>query len=649
MFETDWRIIFMKKMFRILLAGITVVVVSCATSSLWAQPQTGNQFQIPVSSFSVPARAPAPLVTIDTKDARNDSALSVPISPLNRLNPRSAATGIDTKIVPLPSSSMTTDAIESHSVHSPEFQKIKKEGERLIREKKWSEARTHLEKANRKYNDNTEIKNLLRQSRCCLEISSRYHDESYTLLLQSLNRDSALLLCDEVFNNILRYHVDTPHFDELFRLGLDSLALAVADEAFLSSYNIASENATNLANYCKLLQSESQKWAIDSYKVFRECVAGIADLIEKGVHIPVAATIIEFACGITTSLDPYSTFLTRNQMDDVYSMIDGHFVGLGVELRSDSESLLISRVIPNSPADRSGLKRGERILNIDGVPTGTRDRADQTGNLLQGPEGTSVLLKIRSADGSMSRDVRVVRQRVDVPSVENVQILNPGSQSNRVGYARISCFQKTTVTELLGALRYLDSLKMSCFIIDIRQNPGGLLQEAIEVTNLFVEKGIIVKTRGRQIEKPYYARAEGTWNVPLVILIDGNSASASEIFAGAIRDNRRGLIVGSRSFGKGTVQAIIQLSGHSGNGPVAGLRLTTEKFYSPNGSPYSGIGVKPDIFVEEAHESIVGEHDQQIFQNVSSTKTPNDTCLSKAFQEAQRILLTEHAATARQF
>ena len=644
MFESDWRFLFMKKVFGLFLTGFIALAASCAMGdSLWAQTPAGNQLKIPASSWA-PVATPAPLVTSDSKDTRNDSASSVPVSPLNRINARPTTIGIDAQIAPTAKQGNSTA-----SSLDLELRKTKTEGERLLAEKKWNEARTYLEKANRKYNSNSDINNLFTISRCCLEISNRYHDESFDVLLKSLSRDSALTLHDEVFNNILRYHVDTPHFNELFQLGLDSLTLAVTDEDFLAYFSVSAENATNLANYCKLLKSESKKWNIDSYKVFRDCVAGIADLIEKGVNIPAAATIVEFACGITVSLDPYSTFLTRGQMNDIYSMIDGHFVGLGVELRSDEDSLLISRVIPNSPADRSGLKRGERILNIDGVPTGSRDHADPSGNLLQGPEGTSVLLKIRSADGTISRDVRVVRQRVDVPSVENVHIMNPDSQTNRVGYARISCFQKTTVAELLGALRYLDSLRMNCFIIDLRQNPGGLLQEAIEVTNLFVEKGTIVRTRGRQVEKPYYARQEGTWSVPLVILIDGNSASASEIFAGAIRDNHRGLIVGTRSFGKGTVQAIIQLNGTTNGNPVAGLRLTTEKFYSPNGSPYSGIGVEPDVLVEEP--TLVAEvgQEKQVFQNVSATKAPQDSCLSKAFEDAQRILLSDRAAAPRSF
>ncbi|MDD3586441.1 MAG: S41 family peptidase [Thermoguttaceae bacterium] len=652
MFESDWRFLFMKKVFRLFLTGVIAIAASCATgSSLWAQDTAGNQLNIPASSRVsswTPTAVPAPLVTSESKDTRSDSALSVPVTPLNRVHTRElplpATIGIDAQIAPI---AKPTDSPTSSI--DLELRKTKNEGEKLLAEKKWNEARTFFEKANRKYSSCADIHNLFTISRCRLEISNRYHDESFDVLLKSLSRDTALALHDEVFNNILRYHVDTPHFNELFQLGLDSLALAVTDEDFLAYYAVSPENATNLVNYCALLKNESQKWNIDTYKIFRECIAGIADLIEKGVNIPAAATIVEFTCGITVSLDPYSTFLTRGQMNDIYSMIDGHFVGLGVELRSDEDSLLISRVIPNSPADRSGLKRGERIVNIDGVPTGSRDQADQSGNLLQGPEGTSVLLKIRSVNGSVSRDVRVVRQRVDVPSVENVHIMNPDSQTNRVGYARVSCFQKTTVTELLAALRYLDSLKMNCFIIDLRQNPGGLLQEAIEATNLFVEKGTIVRTRGRQVEKPYYARPEGTWAVPLVILIDGNSASASEIFAGAIRDNHRGLIVGTRSFGKGTVQAIIQLNGTSNGAPIAGLRLTTEKFYSPNGSPYSGIGVEPDVLADESSQTPQVGQEKTVFQNVSATKAPQDTCLSKAFEEAQRIMLSDRNTATRSF
>ena len=163
-----------------------------------------------------------------------------------------------------------------------------------------------------------------------------------------------------------------------------------------------------------------------------------------------------------------------------------------------------------------------------------------------------------------------------------------------VGYFKLTCFQKTTARDLDAALWKLHRDGMRSLVIDVRGNPGGLLVSAVEVVDRFVDRGIIVSTRGRiaQEDYTYSAHEQGKWRVPLVVLIDQDSASAAEIFAGAIRDHHRGTIVGVRSFGKGSVQGIFPLDGSN-----AGMRLTTAKFYSPNGSPFSGVGVEPDVVV----------------------------------------------------
>ena len=183
------------------------------------------------------------------------------------------------------------------------------------------------------------------------------------------------------------------------------------------------------------------------------------------------------------------------------------------------------------------------------------------------------------------------RQRVDVPSVDETQILDQGQG---IAYLKMTCFQKSTARDLEAALWNLHRLGMKGLVIDLRGNPGGLLIAAVDAADLFIEQGAIVTTRGRNAEEDftYTAREPGTWRVPLVVLIDQESASAAEIFAGAIRDHSRGTIVGTRSYGKGSIQGIFPLT--VGN---AGLRLTTAKFYAPSGYPYSGIGVEPHVIV----------------------------------------------------
>ncbi len=201
-----------------------------------------------------------------------------------------------------------------------------------------------------------------------------------------------------------------------------------------------------------------------------------------------------------------------------------------------------------------------------------------------------VELTIQSANLA-ARKVVVRRQHVEVPSIDDVKLVD---RQQGIGYLKLTCFQKTTSRDLDAALWRLNREGMRSLIMDLRGNPGGLLTSSVEVADKFVNEGVIVSTRGRSSleDYNYTAHKAGTWDVPLVVLIDGDSASASEIFAGAIRDHNRGTIIGQRSYGKGSVQGIFPLTTAG-----AGVRLTTAKFYSPSGAAISKVGVKPHIEV----------------------------------------------------
>ena len=303
--------------------------------------------------------------------------------------------------------------------------------------------------------------------------------------------------------------------------------------------------------------------------------------------------VLEYLCGATNSLDPYSAYLTPDQLNDVYAQIEGNFVGLGVELKAQNGVLVIVRVISGSPAEEAGVRAGDRILAVDGQSTAALS-TDQAANLLQGADGSVVALTLAAPDQA-PRQMNVRRRVVEVPSIDQVSIIDP---QFGVGYFKLTCFQKTTARDLDAALWKLHREGMKSLVIDVRGNPGGLLVSAVEVADRFIDRGIIVSTRGRSAQEDftYSAHEQGKWRMPLVVIIDQDSASAAEIFAGAIRDHHRGTIVGVRSFGKGSVQGIFPLEESN-----AGMRLTTAKFYSPNGNPYSGIGIEPDVPVQRVH------------------------------------------------
>ncbi|MDO5580277.1 MAG: S41 family peptidase [Planctomycetia bacterium] len=563
---------------------------------------------------------PAPLITTKTEETTE-------VQPLP-------------KIQPLLSNSQIRETAD--------LEKILQQGDDLFKKKEWCEARVFYEKAAKAYPDNKIVEKNYIKARCCLELNCRYRDYTFLSILKDTSMDEVRQLYNEVFTNIQTWHVDTPNWQGLLDHGIDGLEIAFGEPLFLSNYGITEKQAEILRRYCDSLREASRKSGIYSEKDLQNWIFKIAERIAERNSITEKGIVLEFICSITCSLDPWSSFLTPGQIRDIYSMIDGHFVGLGVELKASGKNLHIVRVIPGSPAEVAGLAKGEKITHIDGVSIESMKNTEDTGNLLQGKEGTTVSLHVQGEDQRI-RNVVVERRRVDVPSVENIQLLGSKEEGDPVGYVRISCFQKTTASEMIAALHYLHQQGMQCLIIDLRQNPGGLLQEAIEVSDLFLDQGMIVRTRGRSIDRPYYARSEKICSIPLLVLIDENSASASEIFAGAIKENGRGRIVGTQSYGKGTVQALIRLKGTGAQYLIPGLRLTTEKFYSPNGSPYSGIGVAPDILVSGKTEQNRSDSPYLAARPVQikytdgkiralSSKYSNDPCLNRAWTEALDIL-----------
>jgi carboxyl-terminal processing protease len=224
---------------------------------------------------------------------------------------------------------------------------------------------------------------------------------------------------------------------------------------------------------------------------------------------------------------------------------------------------------------------------------------DEAASLLQGTAGSRLQLTLANPSTSRERQTTLIRRAVKVKSIPVAKIID---RANGIGYLRMTGFQKNTTEELDAALLKLNREGMRALIWDVRGNPGGLLTAAVEVLDRFISEGVLVSTQGRTADQnsTYSAQAQGTWKMPLVLLTDGDSASASEIVAGAIHDHHRGTIVGRKTYGKWSVQSI--LPGHA----ESGFRLTTAKFYSPSGQTYGKIGIKPDINVPEPEVAASG-------------------------------------------
>lgn len=500
-------------------------------------------------------------------------------------------------------------------------------GQDLETQQRWGEALAHYEEALRDYPEKSELWDRLTRARMHYDLSRRYEDASFMTWVQKLNERDAQDVYSEVLQKIESYYVNQPSWQELAQRGLDNLDIALSSPAFRQAHQIRGSDET-VQRFCNQMQRRMKVTTVHNRREACEVAGNVARLAEQELGLRPSATVLEFTSGAACALDQYSCFLTSGQLSEVFSQIEGNFVGLGIELRAQEKSLLIVNVLPGGPAAAAGVRTGEHIVEINGLPV-TQVRSDEAADMLKGPEGSAVEIVLRDAVG-VTRGLRIVRRRVDVPSVQDVKIVD---RQYGIGYLKLTSFQKTTNREFDDALWQLHREGMKSLIVDVRGNPGGLLPAAVEVADKFVTSGTIVSTRGRNAHEDfdYRAHAVGTWSVPLVVLIDGETASASEIFAGAIHDHRRGTVVGQRSYGKGSVQGIFAL-----NASKAGVRLTTAKFYSPQGHAINHNGVYPDVAVRIAKKPVT--------QGQDLTANGEDATLTAGLQVARNSLLSQRQA-----
>ncbi len=482
-------------------------------------------------------------------------------------------------------------------------------GMQLESNDRWGEALSHYEEALREHQDNLKLRQRHNFAKLHYSLSRRYHDRSFRQSVAALNRQQALSLYSELLQKTNTHYVNMPPWQTLGVRGTTALEIALTDDAFIA----ANQLKGSADQFAQLRRDMFQVLGKRPTKNPRDLVAlasEIAQLTETRTGLASSATIMEFVAAAASGLDDYSSYLTADQLREVYSQIEGNFVGLGVELKADDGALLIVHVIPGSPAEQAGILAKDRIVAVDGKTTAEMS-TDEAAAMLTGAEGSWVRVTAYSPD-TPPRVLNIRRAHVEVPSLEDVKIIDA---DNHIAYLRIPTFQKTTSRDLEAALWDLHRKGMKSLILDLRGNPGGLLTSSVEVADKFLTQGNIVSTRGRSAQEDfnYQAHYGGTWRVPLVVLIDNDSASASEIFAGAIKDNHRGTIVGTTSFGKGSVQGIFPL-GYAG----AGIRLTTAKFFSPNGTPISHRGVEPDdtvrVVAKPEAKGLVGIAEDAILQ-----------------------------------
>ncbi|MBI5178990.1 MAG: S41 family peptidase [Nitrospinae bacterium] len=302
--------------------------------------------------------------------------------------------------------------------------------------------------------------------------------------------------------------------------------------------------------------------------------------------------------GLLRTLDPHSAYMDKEGYESRKQETEGKFGGLGIEITVKDGYIAIITPMEDTPAEKAGLKPGDKIVKIDGVITKDMDLMEAVKKM-RGEAGTKVTLTIfRDENGRVPFDVELTRAVIKVHSVKSEMM------DGETGYLRILTFSMNTSDEVEAAIKKFKEKNLKSLVLDLRNNPGGLLKEAVEVGELFLKDGtVVVSTRGRSAEQNsvYHSHNRAPYlDFPIVVLINAGSASASEIVAGALKDTHRAILVGNRSFGKGSVQTVRELS----NG--AGLTLTTARYFTPAGTMIHGVGVSPDI---EVKLKIAGKED----------------------------------------
>ncbi|MFN3534331.1 MAG: S41 family peptidase [Desulfatiglandales bacterium] len=330
--------------------------------------------------------------------------------------------------------------------------------------------------------------------------------------------------------------------------------------------------------------SSSEDPLYENLRIFAEVLKEIqANYVEDVDPQKLVYSAIE---GMVKSLDAHSAFLKKEEYTELMEETKGEFTGIGIEITIKDNTVTVVSPIEDTPAYRAGLKPGDKIIKVDNAPT--RDMTlTEVVKRIRGPKGTQVKITIHREGEPSPLEFEITREKIPIQNVKGYYL------GSSIGYLRVSSFQNNTSDKLYKIFQDLQKdHEIKGILLDLRNNPGGLLSEAVKVADLFLDEGTIVTTQGRGSAQKTELKArqgDNSIDLPMVVLVNEGSASASEIVAGALQDNKRALIVGTKTFGKGSVQTVIPLSDGSG------LRLTTSLYFTPSGRSIQVTGIEPDV------------------------------------------------------
>ena len=349
-----------------------------------------------------------------------------------------------------------------------------------------------------------------------------------------------------------------------------------------------------LSNICNTSYSENTNKLYEKIDLFSEVLEKInQEYVEEIDQSEVMDSAIN---GILQSLDPYSSYMSPEIFEETQIETSGEFGGLGIEVSMEAGVVKIITPIDDTPASKAGVKAGDYIVRINGEQVQGKTLMEAV-NLMRGPVGTSIEITIRRKGLKKAKIFKITREIIEIKSVVSEL------KDEKVGYLRLRSFNENSDTQLKKEISKLEkNEKLVGYILDLRNNPGGLLSQAVKISDFFLDDGEIVSTKGRKRRenRKFFARKGDRINgKPLIVLVNRGSASASEIVAGALQDQKRAVLLGETTYGKGSVQSIIPLKNRGA------IRLTISKYYLPSGKSISDIGVSPDIKVEEKEKDFL--------------------------------------------
>ena len=503
-------------------------------------------------------------------------------------------------------------------------EEAKQAGEQLESSRQWVEAITLYEASLEAWQNDEGLKYALRRTRIHFGVDRRYSDRSFENQLLSKGRAAALDLYEDILSRVQNEYVDTVSPGRFVAHGTESLYMALKNEKFLGR-NVQPGRDAAVERVRSVLIKDFWNRPLETRMDARSAITTVCELCDRELGISGTAVVMEYIFGGCNALDEYSNFLTPDRYNDLFGSIQGEMVGIGIEMKGvKGRGMHLVNVLLDSPAEQGGLQPDDYIVAIDGQDC--RDfSTDDAARLLRGSGGSRLELTFESPGGTQKSGT-FTRRRVQIRSITRTVMLD---ETRGIGYIRMEGFQNNTAEELDEALRTLERKGMKALIWDLRGNPGGLLETAAAVIERFIDRGVLVSTEGRAPEQSQIFQAHGN-NVrhyPLTLLVDENSASASEIVAGAIKDHRRGTIVGRKTYGKWSVQSIIHLPGETG------LKLTTAKFFSPAHGNYAGKGLVPDVVVPSPEDTQV-----TFFRGRTSDEISADADVAAAIEELQTRL-----------